>query len=117
MGAKSSRRAPENQGHYLEWDSRGHWMSFSTFHTFQNYYRFQFLSCRPPKTSYGLITADGKCIPFDVASNEKVSGMLKVRKNWSENTVKIEPTKVEVIGTKHGGEISVDEIQIGGRAR
>ena len=65
-----------------------------------------------PKISYGLITADGKCIPFDVASNEKVSGMLKVRKDWSENTVKIEPRKVEVVGTKHGGEISVDEIQI-----
>ena len=71
----------------------------------------------PPKTSYGLITADGKCIPFDLASNEKISGMLKVRQNWSENTVKIDPTKVEVVGTTHGGEISVDEIQIGGRAR
>jgi len=43
--------------------------------------------------------------------------MLKVRQNWSENTVKIDPTKVEVVGTTHGGEISVDEIQIGGRAR
>ena len=70
-----------------------------------------------PKISYGLITADGKCIPFDLASNEKISGMLKVRQNWSENTVKIDPTKVEVVGTTHGGEISVDEIQIGGRAR
>jgi len=70
-----------------------------------------------PKISYGLITADGKCLPFDLASNEKISGMLKVRQNWSENTVKIDPTKVEVVGTTHGGEISVDEIQIGGRAR
>jgi len=66
----------------------------------------------PARTSYGLITADGKCIPFDVGSNEKVSGMLKVRKNWSENIVKIKPTKVEVVGTEYGGEISVDEIQI-----
>ena len=63
-------------------------------------------------TSYGLTTADGKCIPFDVGSNEKVSGMLKMGKNWSENIVKIKPTKVEIVGTEHGGEISVDEIQI-----
>jgi hypothetical protein len=63
-------------------------------------------------TSYGLITADGKCIPFDVDSNEKVSGLLKIRTNWSENVVKIKPTKVEVVGTEHSGEISVDEIQI-----
>ena len=71
----------------------------------------------PPRTSYGLITADGKCVPFDVGSNEKVSGMLKVRKDWSENTVKIKPTKVEVVGTEHGGEISVDEIQFTDDAR
>jgi hypothetical protein len=65
----------------------------------------------PPRTSYGLITADGKCLLFDVGSNEKVSGMLKVRKDWSENVVKIKPIKVEVVGTEHGGKISVDEIQ------
>jgi hypothetical protein len=46
-----------------------------------------------------------------VGSNEKVSGVLKVRKDWSENTVKIKPTQVEVVGTEHGGKISVDEIQ------
>ena len=71
----------------------------------------------PPRTSYGLITTDGKCVPFDVGSNERVSGMLKVRKNWSENIVKIKPTKVEVVGTEHGGEISVDEIQFTDDAR
>ena len=71
----------------------------------------------PSTTSYGLITTDGKCVPFDVGSNEKVSGMLKIRKDWSENTVKIKPTKVEVVGTEHGGEISVDEIQLTDDAR
>jgi hypothetical protein len=74
-------------------------------------------SSYPVVTSYALITADGKCIPFDVDSNEKVSGMLKMKKDWSENIVKIKPTKVEVVGTEHGGEISVDEIQIGSPAR
>lgn len=64
------------------------------------------------KTSFALITADGKCLPFDLDSNEKVSGLLKIRTNWSENTVKIKPTKVDVVGAEHGGEISVDEIQI-----
>jgi len=34
--------------------------------------------------------------------------MLKVRKNWSENIVKIKPTKVEVVGTEYGGEIEVN---------
>ena len=68
-------------------------------------------------TSYGLITADGKCIPFDVASNEKVSGLLKMKKDWSENVVKIKPTKVNVVGTEHDGEISVEEIQIGSPTR
>ena len=71
----------------------------------------------PSRTSYGLITTDGKCVPFDVGSNERVSGMLKIRKDWSENTVKIKPTKVEVVGTEHGGEISVDEIQFTDDAR
>lgn len=63
-------------------------------------------------TSFGLITADGKCIPFDLDSNEKVAGMLKMRTDWSENKAKIQSTKVEVVGTEEGGEISVDEIQI-----
>jgi hypothetical protein len=63
-------------------------------------------------TSYGLITADGKCIPFDLDSNEKVSGMLKMKTDWSENTVTIKPTKVEVLGTENGGKISVEEIRM-----
>ena len=70
-----------------------------------------------PTISYGLITADGKCIPFDLDSNEKVSGMLKIKTAWSENIVKITPTNVEVVGTEHAGKISVDEIQIGSPAR
>jgi hypothetical protein len=66
----------------------------------------------PSTPSYGLITADGKCMPFDVGSNEKVSGMLKMKTDWSENIVRIKPTKVEVLGTEHDGKISVDEIQV-----
>jgi hypothetical protein len=64
------------------------------------------------KITYGLITADGKCIPLDVSSNEKVIGVLKARTDWSENTAMIKPTKVEVIGTQVGGKIAVDNIQI-----
>lgn len=71
----------------------------------------------PSRISYGLITADGKCIPFDVGSNERVSGMLKVREDWSENIVKIKPTRVEVVGTEAGGQISIDEIQFTDIAR
>ena len=61
---------------------------------------------------YGLITEDGKCIPFDQGSSEKVSGMMKIKKDWSQNTVKIKPTKVEVVGTEHDNTIAVDEIEI-----
>jgi thiamine biosynthesis lipoprotein ApbE len=62
--------------------------------------------------SYALITEDGKCIPFDLDSSEKVSGLLKIKKDWSENTVKINPTKVEVVGTENDNTIAVDEIRI-----
>ena len=65
-----------------------------------------------PRTSFGLITADGKCIPFDVNSNEKVAGILKINDDWDENTVNIKPTKAEIVGTEEGGELSVDEIHI-----
>lgn len=58
------------------------------------------------------MTADGKCILFDVSSNEKVAGMLKITDDWDENTVSIMPTKVEVVGTDQGGKISIDEIEI-----
>lgn len=62
-------------------------------------------------TSYALVTEDGKCMPFDLDSNEKVSGLVKIGENWSENTGKNRPTKVEVIGTKtRAGTISVDDI-------
>ena len=64
------------------------------------------------RISYGLMTADGRCIPFDVDSNEKVSGMLKMKTDWSENEAKIKPTKVEVVGSESGGKISIDEIEI-----
>jgi len=58
------------------------------------------------------MTADGTCIPLDVNSNEKVLGVLKVNRDWSANTVKIKPTKVEVTGIEVNGMISVDDIQI-----
>ena len=61
---------------------------------------------------YGLITEDGKCIPFDLGSSEKVSGLMKINKDWSQNTVKIKPTKVEVVGTEKDNTIAVDEIEI-----
>ena len=63
-------------------------------------------------TSFGLMTADGKCILFDVSSNEKVAGMFKINDDWDENTVNIKATKVEVVGTEQGGKISIDEIEI-----
>lgn len=66
----------------------------------------------PTVLMYGLITEDGKCIPFDQDSSEKISGLMKMKKDWSENTVKINPTKVEVVGTENDNTIAVDEIKI-----
>jgi hypothetical protein len=61
---------------------------------------------------YGLITEDGKCIPFDLGSSEKVSGLLKIKTDWSQNTVKIQGIRVEVVGTEHDNAIAVEEINI-----
>ena len=63
-------------------------------------------------TSFALVTGDGKCLPFDENSNQKISGLLKIEKDWSENIVKMKPTKVEVMGTQKGGTLSVEEIEI-----
>ncbi len=62
--------------------------------------------------AFGLITADGKCIPFDVDRNEKIAGRLKMKTDWGEDTVRTNPARVEVVGSEQGGKISVDEIQI-----
>ena len=64
----------------------------------------------PVTVSFVLLTEDGKRIPFDEDSNEKISGLLKVKTNWSVNVVKIKPTRVTLIGTEKGGIISVEDI-------
>lgn len=66
----------------------------------------------PSIPRYELITEDGKCIPFDLNSSEKVSGLIKIKSDWSENAGKIGPIKVEVVGTINDGTIAVDEIEI-----
>lgn len=65
-----------------------------------------------PAVSFVLITEDGRRIPFDEDSNEKISGLLKVKTNWSENVVKIKPTRVTLIGTEKGGVMSVEDIDL-----
>ena len=64
----------------------------------------------PVTVSFVLVTEDGRRIPFDEDSNEKISGLLKVKTNWSENVVTIKPTRVTLIGTEKGGIISVEDI-------
>jgi hypothetical protein len=49
---------------------------------------------------------------LDLGSTEKVSGLMKIREDWSENRVKIMPTRVEVVGTEHDNTIAVEEIRI-----
>jgi hypothetical protein len=64
----------------------------------------------PVTVSFVLITEDGRRIPFDEDSNEKISGLLKVKTNWSTNIEKIKPTRVTLMGTEKGGIISVEDI-------
>lgn len=64
----------------------------------------------PVTVSFVLITEDGRRIPFDEDSNEKISALLKVKTNWSKNIEKIMPTRVTLIGTEKGGIISVEDI-------
>lgn len=65
----------------------------------------------PVTVSFVLKTDDGKRIPFDKDSNAKIEGALKVKTNWSQNVVKIKPTRVSVMGTEKGGVISIQSIE------
>lgn len=64
----------------------------------------------PVTVSFVLITEDGRRIPFDEDSNEKISALLKVKTNWSKNIETIKPTRVTLIGTEKGGIMSVEDI-------
>ena len=62
-------------------------------------------------TSFGIMTADGKYIPFDQASNTKVIEVMKSNKDWSRNAESRQPVKVTVVGTQRGDVIVIESIK------
>ena len=67
-------------------------------------------ACRisPDTTSYSLMMSDGRLIPFDSASNQKIADRLRNR--FPRKSTKI--FRVVVKGTMRGDTITVDSLQI-----
>ena len=62
-------------------------------------------------TSFGIMTADGKYIPFDQTSNTKVIEVMKATKDWGKNAESRPPVKVTVIGPQKGDVIVLESIK------
>jgi hypothetical protein len=62
-------------------------------------------------TSFGLMTADGKYIPFDQTSNTRVIEVMKSNKDWSKNAESKKPVSVTVVGNQRGDTIVVESIK------
>jgi hypothetical protein len=62
-------------------------------------------------TSFGIMTADGKYIPFDQTSNTKVIEVMKSNTDWSKNAESKQPVKVTVVGNQRGDLIVLESIK------
>jgi len=62
-------------------------------------------------TSFGLLTADGKYIRFDPASNARIVEMVKNNREWTTYVTERKPIKTRVIGTKNGDVVVIKEIK------
>ena len=62
-------------------------------------------------TSFGIMTADGKYIPFDQGSNTKVIEVMKANKDWSKNVESRQPVKIMVVGNQRGDVIVLESIK------
>ena len=61
-------------------------------------------------TSFGLLTADGKYIRFDPASNARIVEMVKNNREWTTYVTERKPIKTRVIGTMNGDVVVIKEI-------
>jgi hypothetical protein len=61
-------------------------------------------------TAFGLITADGKFVRLDDASNARVIEMVK-GKHWRTYITDHKPIKVHVVGSQNGDVVVVKTIQ------
>ena len=62
-------------------------------------------------TSFGLMTADGKVVHFDQASNAKVQEMMKSNQDWSNAINQHKPVQVQVIASPDGDVMVIKEIK------
>jgi hypothetical protein len=62
-------------------------------------------------TSFGLLTADGKYIRFDDASNERIVETIKNNKTWTTYVTDRKPIKTRVVGTLNGDVVVIKEIR------
>jgi hypothetical protein len=62
-------------------------------------------------TSFGLMTSDGKYIPFDQTSNTRVIEVMKSNKDWSKNAETKKPVSVTVVGNQRGDTIVIESIK------
>jgi len=62
-------------------------------------------------TTFGIMTSDGKYIPFDDTSSVKVVQALKSNRDWSRSMESQKPVSVRVIGNQKGDVIVVESIK------
>ncbi len=62
-------------------------------------------------TSFGVVTADGKFIRFDPASNTKIVEMVKNGKKWTSEITEHKPVTVRIVGKANGEVIVLDTIE------
>jgi hypothetical protein len=62
-------------------------------------------------TSFGIMTADGKYIPFDQTSNTKVIEVMKSNRDWRGNAESKKPVSVTVVGNQRGDAIVIHSIK------
>jgi hypothetical protein len=56
------------------------------------------------------LTADGKYIRFDPASNARIVEMVKNNREWTTYVTERKPIKTRVIGTMNGDVVVIKEI-------
>lgn len=61
--------------------------------------------------TFGLMTADGKYIPFDETSNAKVSAAMRSNDQWSKSIQDKKPVSVTVVGNNKGDTIVIESIK------
>jgi hypothetical protein len=62
-------------------------------------------------TAFSLLTADGKMVRFDDASNTKVVEMMKSNKDWTDDIKGHKPVKVRVVAMPNGDLMVIKEIK------